>query len=429
MHRPSRPGAARTFALAGLALIALLVGLALPARSQDDKKQDDKKEDTQKEDTKKEETKATKAEIAKMIEQLGDDDVDVRRAAEKKLVGEGEGVLPAIRKAARDHTDPDVRLRCIVLCSTLIKKLYGEVRKYTGHTGAIRHIAVSKDGKRVLTGGMDNIVYLWDVNKEKPLQKMTGHTSWAWQVGFSPDEKKAISSGGMDKTLRLWDLSNGDELKKFEGHTARAYGAAFAPDGKHVASGGAGDDCTVRLWDVKEAKEVKKLTGHTGWIWKVVYSADGKRLASAGCNDYSFRVWDVEDPENAKELFVVNKAHEDGFVVGIAFTPDGKQVLTSGRDSTVKLWSATDGKLARTYTGVGDNVEAIAFSKDGKRFLAGENKIVHVFDTTSGKIIHRFEEHPDVVYAVAFLPDGKALSAGAGGAGNDFTMRLWNVPK
>ena len=104
-------------------------------------------------------------------------------------------------------------------------------------------------------------------------------------------------------------------------------------------------------------------------------------------------------------------------------------MLTSGRDATVKLWNAADGKLIRTYTGVGDNVEAVAFSRDGKRFLAGENKIVHVFDTASGKIIHRFEEHPDVVYAVAFLPDGRALSAGAGGPGNDFTMRLWNVPK
>jgi WD40 repeat protein len=420
MHRPCCPGLARLSAVLGLSLLALLVALAVPARSQDDEK---KKDDDRKE------AKATKAEVAKIIDQLGDDDVDVRKKAEKELVKQGEGVLPAIRKAARDHTDPDVRLRCIVLSTTLIKKLYGEVRKYTGHTGAIRHIAVSKDGKRILTGGMDNVVCLWDVEKEKPVQKMTGHTSWAWQVAFSPDEKKAISSGGMDKSLRLWDLSDGSELKKFEGHTARAYGAAFAPNGKHVASGGAGDDCTVRLWDAKTAKEVKKLTGHTGWVWKVVYSPDGKKLASAGCNDYSFRVWDVEDPDEAKELFVVNKAHEDGFVVGIAFSPDNKHVLTSGRDTTVKLWSATDGKLVRTYTGMADNVEAVAFSKDGKRFLAGENKIVHVFDTESGKIIHRFEEHPDIVYAVAFLPNGQALSAGAGGAGNDFTMRLWNVPK
>lgn len=424
MHRPCCPGLARLTTAAGLALLALLVGLAVPARSQDDEKKEDKKE-----------TKATKAEVAKIISQLGDDDVDVRKAAEKKLVAQGEGVLPAIRQAAREHTDPDVRLRCIVLSTTLIKKLYGEVRKYTGHTAAVRHIAVSKDGKRILTGGMDNVVCLWDVEKEKPVRKMTGHTSWAWQVAFSPDHTKALSSGGRDKTLRLWNLEDGEELKQFTGHKARTYGAVFSPDGKYVAGGGGADpdtntdDCSIRLWSVKTGKEVKKLDGHTGWVWRLAYSPDGKRLASVGINDYSLRIWSVEDPEEAKIQTTVNKAHEDGFVVGVAFSPDSKHVLTSGRDTTVKLWNAADGKLVRTYTGFADNVEAVAFSKDGKRFLAGENKLVHVVDTQSGKIIHRFEEHPDVVYAVAFLPNGQALSAGAGGAGNDFTMRLWNVPK
>src|SRR5262249_17467168 len=152
------------------------------------------------------------------------DDVDVRKAAEKKLVALGEDVLPDIRKAAREHTDPDARLRCIVLSTSLMKKLYGEVRKYTGHTNAIRHIAVSKDGKKALTGSMDNSVRLWEIDTGKSLVKMTGHTSWAWQVAFSKDEKNALSSGGMDKTLRLWDLEDeGKELKQLTGHADRVY--------------------------------------------------------------------------------------------------------------------------------------------------------------------------------------------------------------
>jgi WD40 repeat protein len=91
---------------------------------------------------------------------------------------------------------------------------------------------------------------------------------------------------------------------------------------------------------------------------------------------------------------------------------------------TVKLWDVESGKLLKTYTGMNDNVEAVAFNKDGKRFLAGENKIVLLFDTESGKILHRFEDHTDYVYAVAFADERRALSGGA-----DNTLRMWGLPK
>src|SRR5581483_7216959 len=110
-------------------------------------------------------------------------------------------------------------------------------------------------------------------------------------------------------------------------------------------------------------------------------------------------IWDTE---SGKPLVIGANAH-DGHVVGLAFSPDGKHLLTSGRDLTCKLWEVETGKLVRTYTGVADNVEAVAFSRDGKRFLAGENKVVHVFDTETGKVVHRFEEHSGLVFAVAWL--------------------------
>ena len=120
-------------------------------------------------------------------------------------------------------------------------------------------------------------------------------------MAFSPDEKYALSSGSLDKTLRLWNLEDGKEVRKYEPPpprqhrgAVRVYGAAFSPDGKHVLSGGADADKTLRLYETDTGKEVRKFEGHTGWVWKAAFSPDGKKIASAGCNDYSYRIWDVD---------------------------------------------------------------------------------------------------------------------------------------
>jgi WD40 repeat protein len=366
-------------------------------------------------------------EIARLIEQLGDDDADVRKAAEDMLKEIGEPALPQLRQAAKGHVDADVRLRA----RALEKSLLGELRQFRGHTGHIRSLAVSKDGKRALTGSMDGTARLWDTATGNELLKFSGHLNapvpngkWVWSAAFSPDEQRVISSGALDRTLRLWGLQDGKEIRKFEGHQGWVYAAAFSPDGKYVLSSGAGNDSkdyTVRLWDADTGKELRKFEGHTGYVWRAFFSPDGKKVASAGCNDKSFRIWDVE---TGKPLVIGARAH-DGHVVGIAFSPDGKHLLTSGRDMTCRLWEVETGKLIKTYTGLSDNVEAVAFSKDGKRFLAGENRVVHVFDTETGKVVHRFDEHAGMVFAVAWLPDGtRALSGG-----EDNVVRMWRVPK
>jgi WD40 repeat protein len=402
-------GALRLLAVVVVVALAVLAGSLAPAQSGDDKKVDDKK-------------------ISKLIDQLGDDDEDVRKKAEKELLALGEAALAPLQKAAKDHADADVRLRAIVLSKAVARGAFRELKKMTGHTGWVRSIAVSKDGKKALTGSQDHTARVWDLDKGTEVGKFTKHTSWTWEVAFSPDEKQALSSGGLDKTLRLWDVDKLTEVRQYTGFPLRAYAAAFSPDGKYVLGSEAGrneEDMdgknNLRLYDADSGKLLRQFVGHTGYVWRAFFSPDGKKIASVGCNDQTFRVW---DPETAKCLVTGKDAH-DGNVVGLAWTPDSKYVLTSGRDRTCKLWDAETGKLAKTFTGFSDDVEAVAISKDGKRFLAGETKVVHVVDMDSAKIVHRFEEHTDGVLAVAWLPDGlRALSGG-----KDNTVRLWRVPK
>ena len=361
-------------------------------------------------------------ELASLIDKLGDEDADIRKDAEKKILAIGEPALPALKQAVVSHPDADVKLRSIVLRQDIRKKLFGQLRQFVGHTGNIRGIAVTSDGKRAISASMDQTLKVWDLETGKEIRTITGHTSWCWDVAISKDDKEALSSGALDGTMRLWDIGTGKELQKYAGQKSWVYGAAFSPDGKHVASGGAKMDTSIRIYDRTTAKETLKLDGHTGWVWRIAYSPDGKKLLSAGMNDYSYRIWDTE---TGKTLIEGKNAHDGQNVVGIDWSPDGKQVLTSGRDQTVKLWDAETGKLVRTYAGLRGDPEAIAFSKDGKRFLASADKAVNVLDTATGKIIHRFEDHTEPVFAVAWTPDGrKALSGGA-----DNILRMWGVPR
>src|SRR5262249_47307010 len=150
--------------------------------------------------------------LAKLIEQLGDDDAEVRKSAEKKLTEIGEPALDLLRKAARDSRDADVKLHALALVKLIEKSAFASIRQFTGHTGHIRHLAVSKDGKKALTASMDYSVRLWDVDTGKEVRKFDGHTSWAWSVAFSPDEKHVLSSGSLDRTLRLWNVADGKEV-------------------------------------------------------------------------------------------------------------------------------------------------------------------------------------------------------------------------
>ena len=92
------------------------------------------------------------AEVRKLVEQLAGDNARARAEAARKLTALGPAVLPALRKIVRDpRADPDGRLRVGLVVRAIEAQLFREVRRFDGHTGAVRYLAVSPDGKHVLS--------------------------------------------------------------------------------------------------------------------------------------------------------------------------------------------------------------------------------------------------------------------------------------
>ena len=132
----------------------------------------------------------------------------------------------------------------------------------TGHSSHVNAIAVTPDGKTVISASTGSTIKIWDVETgtHKFTLKGQGHSNVVNAIAVTPDGKTVIS-GSDDKTIKIWDLRTGTEKFTVKGHSSYVKAIALTPDGKILISGS--HDNTIKIWEIETGAEIATFTGES----------------------------------------------------------------------------------------------------------------------------------------------------------------------
>jgi hypothetical protein len=205
------------------------------------------------------------------------------------------------------------------------KELHG-----LANPGGTRAVAFDSEGKKLVTGGRNGSVKVWDVatGKESALE-ISGHRGLVLSVAFAPDDKTIASASG-DNIIKIWNASTGRLTHTLTGHESTVYAIAYAPTGRHLVSGSW--DRTVRLWDLDSGSQLARLDGHTHDVWTVAFNPEGSLFASAG-EDQMVRIWSLETKKQVRAF-----RGSTGTILNLRFSPPNGSLVAGGKDGTVLMW-------------------------------------------------------------------------------------------
>jgi WD40 repeat protein len=293
-------------------------------------------------------------------------------------------------------------------------------RLVLGHADAVRSVAFSPDGRRIVTASWDKTARIWDAATGKPIgEPLKGHADRVVSAAFSPDGRRIVTASE-DKTARMWDAATGQPISVFKGHADAVYSASFSPDGRRIVTGS--DDNTARIWDAATGQPIgEPLKGHAGCVYSAAFSPDGTRIVTAFGGETA-GIWDAVTGQPIGEPL---RGHSDS-LYGAAFSPDGRRIVTASADKTARLWDAATGQPIAEPLRVHDRVVfSAAFSPDGTCIAtASEDGTARLWDATGSRPIGKpLRGHDDAVTSAAFSPDGTRVVT----ASEDGTARLWDA--
>jgi WD40 repeat protein len=321
-----------------------------------------------------------------------------------------------------------------------------------------RALAFSNNNQALVGAGGDGSITLWDTvyvpGQPRPADfgkvlHSYAQAPEAFAIAF-PATGAAFYTAGADKTVKSWKLASEAPTRIFN-HPNSVNAVAYNATGTQLVTGCS--DGRVRLFDLTKGALLREIIAHNTMnlqaIYTVAFSPDGKQVVS-GSIDQTLKLWDAGTGKMVREFKaykekVSEKGHQEA-VLSVAFSPDGKQIVSGSMDRTIKVWNVADGSVVRELVNPGLKpaapglpapahpgwVYAVRFADDGKKIVSAGaaprlQGYLATWDAASGKMLFGKTLAVGTIFTVAVSPDSSLLAVGTGGSvrtGDEFNQAL-----
>jgi len=254
---------------------------------------------------------------------------------------------------------------------------------FGGYIGAVWAVHINSTALQVATGSADYTAKVWDSLTGEELQTFT-HSRIIKSVNFSSDNRKLLT-GGQDKILRIFDLDKVEsEPLKLEGHTDSVRVALW--NGENIIVSG-GQDSILRIWDVRTLKEVKNLNSKAP-ISSIEVCLDGKHMTVTSGKDVMF--YNIKSFEMEKSVSLSMDVHS------ASLSPDATTFVVGGSDFWAHVHEYSSGKELEVHKGHHGPIHVIRFAPDGETFASGsEDGTIRLWQSGDSHSYGLWEENKD----------------------------------
>jgi WD40 repeat protein/tetratricopeptide (TPR) repeat protein len=291
-----------------------------------------------------------------------------------------------------------------------------------GHSGGVRSVAFSSNGRFIATGSSDRTVKVWDATTEQQaVALISGESSSLAKgpVAFSSDSQYLAAAmrdgpfGNRVSRIRIWDIQTVEVTHTLRGPKTPATSVIFSPDGQYLA---AAFGELVKVWDLRTEKEVASRLGDAP-VLSVAFRSDGQRLWVAS-GDRSVKVWDALTGAEPRTL-----AEPMNKITGGTLSGDGQCLAVADDIGTVRVWETETGREVGEFP-YGAEVTRIAFSLDRRRLaVATAANTVMIQEVAGSTPTITCRGHTGRVTSLAFSADGQRLAS----TSHDGTVILWDT--
>jgi DNA-binding beta-propeller fold protein YncE len=289
----------------------------------------------------------------------------------------------------------------------------------TGHTGAVRAVAFSRDGKAIATAGTDKTIRVWDPVTGQQTAKMD-MPNGASCVAFSPDGKQLVagSASKAGRAVVLFDAATGKQAWRTKEIGVDEIALAFSPNGTRVVACFAGG--TATMYHAQTGRILFAFGGHIGGVTAAAaFSPDGKSLAlGMGGGGMVYLV----DSQTGQALRDFGRGNGD--VAALGFFPEGKKIAVADGGRAARILDMATGKEEKGFEGK-KAIRTLALTLDGNlALIARDGGEVQVWDVPIGRQERQFAAL-EAVNAIAVSPDGKQVVT----AGEKGMVIVWDLTR